>query len=211
MESCDVFVANSRQDGMNVSVKEWAMLSQKPGVLLLSEMAGASREMIQNALAVCPLDIEGTATAYGEALAMPEAERRERLETLRSAVRKWTARDWLAGQLDELNLPLPAPAQRVATTAPAPADDVIECELVVLNREGIHARPAAQFVRCAREFSCDIEIWKDGESFSARSIMAVLTANLNCGAHFTLRATGPDAAGAVERFRALLAEFQHEG
>ena len=212
MESCDVFFVNSRQDGMNLAVKEWALVSRKPGVLLLSEMAGVSKEMVQNAIAVSPLDVEGTADALAAALAMPVADRETRLETLRSAVRKWTSRDWLLAQLEELGLALPEKTPSASTmSTPTAVAEVVECELVVLNREGIHARPAAQFVRCAREFDGEIEIIKDGETFPANSIMAVLTANLNCGAKFLVRVTGPGAEGAAQRIREMIAGFAADG
>lgn len=211
MESCDVFVANSRQDGMNLTVKEFAMASRRPGVLLLSDMAGVSREMIQNALPVCPLDVEATARALAEGLAMPHAERATRLESLQSSVRVWTSRDWLVAQLDELGLTLPERTSAPAAVDAVPEPNVLEIELTVLNREGIHARPAALFVRCAREFDCEVDIIKDGETYSARSIMAVLTANLNCGSKFTVRLEGHGTSAAAEKLKALIASFEHEG
>jgi phosphotransferase system HPr-like phosphotransfer protein len=55
------------------------------------------------------------------------------------------------------------------------------------------------------------KILKDGESFPANSIMAVLTANLNCGTKFPLRATGPAAETAVQRLRDLVAGFEADG
>ena len=84
----------------------------------------------------------------------------------------------------------------------------LECELLVQNPEGIHARPAAQFVRCARSCECELRIRKDGDEYDARSIMAVLTANLNCGDRFVLCAEGPRAAEAIEAMRALVNSFR---
>ena len=59
-----------------------------------------------NALLVCPLDIEGTARAIETALDMPAMERRARLARLRDSVYSWDAAQWLAAQMTELGLPV---------------------------------------------------------------------------------------------------------
>ena len=79
-----------------------------------------------------------------------------------------------------------------------------------MSRDGLHARPAAAFVRCARSFTSEIEILKGGQSYSANSILDVLTANMQCGVAFTLRASGQDAAEAVKAISELLIEFQRQ-
>jgi phosphocarrier protein HPr len=83
-------------------------------------------------------------------------------------------------------------------------------ELKVMNQLGLHARPAAEFVRAAQMFQSTITIWKDDEPFSAASILDVLTANLDYGATFILEAEGADAEEALERFAMLMIEFQHQ-
>jgi len=80
--------------------------------------------------------------------------------------------------------------------------------LKVLNRLGLHARPAAEFVRCARSFKSTIVIRKGEENFSASSILDVLSANLDFGSAMILMADGPDADTALERLSALLHEFK---
>ncbi len=104
MEACDVLLVNSLQDGMNLVAKEWAVVSRRPGVLVLSETTGAAEEATDSALFVSPLDIEGTARAMAEAFDMATTERAERLARFRERVFEWTARDWLAGQLRDLGL-----------------------------------------------------------------------------------------------------------
>lgn len=104
MEACDVLLVNSLQDGMNLVVKEWALVSQRPGVLVLSETAGVVHEARDSALLVSPLDVEGTARSMNEALKMPNFERAERLAALRSRVQKWTAHHWLSAQLADLEM-----------------------------------------------------------------------------------------------------------
>ena len=58
---------------------------------------------------------------------------------------------------------------------------LIRREFKIVNELGLHARPAAEFVRAANLFRSQIWIIKGEERFSAKSIIEVLTANLNCG------------------------------
>lgn len=81
-------------------------------------------------------------------------------------------------------------------------------EVEILNELGLHARPAAEFVRAVRDFDCDVFIIKGDAQFSAGSIMEVLTANLDFGTRITLEATGRDAEKALIRLEALLQEFK---
>jgi phosphocarrier protein len=83
-----------------------------------------------------------------------------------------------------------------------------ERELTILNKLGLHARPAAEFVRCVRSFKSTIIIRKGDEQFSASSILDVLTANLECGAVMILIAEGPDSETALDRLSHLLDEFK---
>ena len=76
-----------------------------------------------------------------------------------------------------------------------------------MNELGLHARPAAQFVRAAQGFKSRIWLVKGDERFSAASILEVLTANLNCGDRAIIEAEGPDAAQAVVRLHELIREF----
>ncbi|HYY35616.1 MAG TPA: HPr family phosphocarrier protein [Candidatus Binatia bacterium] len=79
----------------------------------------------------------------------------------------------------------------------------------ITNKLGLHARPAAQFVKRVRGFRSEIWIVKEGKRFSASSLIDVLRANLDCGATATLEAHGFDADEALEELEKLLAEF-HE-
>ena len=79
----------------------------------------------------------------------------------------------------------------------------------ITNKLGLHARPAAQFVKRARSFRSEIWVVKDGKRYSAASLIDILRANLDCGAAATLEAHGVDAEEALERLEKLLAEF-HE-
>ncbi|HMJ05617.1 MAG TPA: trehalose-6-phosphate synthase [Chthoniobacterales bacterium] len=107
MEQCDVLLVNSREDGMNLVVKEWAVVSQRPGVAVISETAGVAAITRDDALLVSPLDIEGTARELERGLDMPQAERAARLARLRESVYGWSASDWLSAQLAELGVSSP--------------------------------------------------------------------------------------------------------
>ncbi len=87
---------------------------------------------------------------------------------------------------------------------------MLEREVTILNRLGLHARPAAEFVRAARSFQCTVTILKNNDLYSASSILDVLSANLDCGSSMLLRAEGPDAETALERLALLLEEFRRQ-
>jgi phosphotransferase system HPr (HPr) family protein len=81
-------------------------------------------------------------------------------------------------------------------------------EATVMNKLGLHARPASEFVRCVRKFKSTVVIIKNNEKYSAASILDVLTANLDCGSTLVIEAEGPDAEAALERLSRLLHEFK---
>ena len=70
-------------------------------------------------------------------------------------------------------------------------------DVAVLNRYGIHARPAALLVKAASRFACEILIEKNGVKVNAKSIMGLLTLEGNHGAKLKIHAAGPDAADAL--------------
>ncbi len=84
----------------------------------------------------------------------------------------------------------------------------MERELTILNKLGLHARPAAEFVRCARKFKSTITIQKNGDIYSAASILDILSANLDCGSRIILSAEGSDASAALDQLAVLLLQFQ---
>ena len=70
-------------------------------------------------------------------------------------------------------------------------------DVAVLNRYGIHARPAALLVKTATRFTCEIWLEKNGVKVNAKSIMGLLTLEGNHGAKMKIHATGADAAAAL--------------
>jgi phosphocarrier protein HPr len=83
-------------------------------------------------------------------------------------------------------------------------------EFEILNKLGLHARPAAEFVQCAIRFQSKITICKEEERYSAASILEVLSANLDCGARVVIEAEGPDEQKALDEIEALLLRFRDE-
>ena len=85
------------------------------------------------------------------------------------------------------------------------ADDVkITKEVIVVNKLGIHARPAAMFVKAANRFECDIFVEKDGEKVNGKSIMGLMMLAAGPGSKLLLYAEGHDAAKAVSEIESLL-------
>ena len=80
-------------------------------------------------------------------------------------------------------------------------------EVRVCNKLGLHARPAAHFVKHVRTFRSEIYLVTADGRYSGSSLIEVLRANLECGASATLEAHGVDAEEAVERLEKLLAEL----
>ena len=83
-------------------------------------------------------------------------------------------------------------------------------EVEIVNKLGLHARPAALFVRNVIRFKSTITVCKGEENFSAASLLEVLTANLNCGDRIVLEAIGPDEEEALNDLETLLLRFRGE-
>jgi phosphocarrier protein len=80
-------------------------------------------------------------------------------------------------------------------------------EVRISNKLGLHARPAAHFVKQVRTFRSEIYLVTGEGRYSASSLIEILRANLECGASATLEAHGVDAEEAVERLEKLLGEL----
>lgn len=112
--SSQVGLVTPMRDGMNLVAKEYvaAQDPENPGVLVLSQFAGAAEDLIE-ALIVNPFDLDDMARSLHTALMMPLAERKERYEALIERVRQRDAKAWLTSFLAVLEGSLPnAPAVR---------------------------------------------------------------------------------------------------
>lgn len=81
---------------------------------------------------------------------------------------------------------------------------VLVREFKVLNRLGLHARPAALFVKTASRFSCDITIGKSGAEVSGKSIMGLMTLEAAMGCVLKVTADGSDAEQALDELQKLI-------
>ena len=90
-----------------------------------------------------------------------------------------------------------------ATKKPTDKHSAVTRELVVRNKLGIHARPAAMFVKTANRFECDVFVEKDGEKVNGKSIMGLMMLAAGPGSKLTVRAEGDDAARAVNELETL--------
>ncbi len=77
-------------------------------------------------------------------------------------------------------------------------------ELTVVNKLGIHARPAAMFVRTANKFECQIFVEKDGERVNGKSIMGLMMLAAGPGSRLQVIAEGVDSSKAIAEIEALL-------
>lgn len=92
----DVLVVNALRDGMNLVAKEGPVLNRRDGVLTLSREVGAFAELGEDAVAIEPYDITGTAAAIHRALSMPTGERHARARRLSDQSARHPPRQWLA-------------------------------------------------------------------------------------------------------------------
>ena len=76
-------------------------------------------------------------------------------------------------------------------------------DIMVANKLGIHARPAAMFVKTANRFTCDIFVEKDGERVNGKSIMGLMMLAAGPGSKLTLHAEGHDASQALTELENL--------
>jgi phosphocarrier protein HPr len=82
-------------------------------------------------------------------------------------------------------------------------------DFLVGNKLGIHARPAAMFVKTANRFTCDIFVEKDGEKVNGKSIMGLMMLAAGPGSTLTVHAQGHDASQALAELESLFkAKFE---
>jgi phosphotransferase system HPr (HPr) family protein len=80
----------------------------------------------------------------------------------------------------------------------------IRKEIVVKNKSGLHARPAAIFVQIANKFDSEITIIKEDQKVNGKSIMGILMLAAEKGSKITIVADGDDAEKAIEELSEIL-------
>jgi phosphocarrier protein len=87
----------------------------------------------------------------------------------------------------------------------------VEKEVPIVNRLGLHARPAAMFVRIASRHRSEIWVSKEGEEVNGKSIMGLMMLAAGQGSKLRIRCEGPDAEKAMEELEQLInARFNEE-
>ncbi|MEO0017327.1 MAG: hypothetical protein RLZZ522_610 [Verrucomicrobiota bacterium] len=81
---------------------------------------------------------------------------------------------------------------------------MVKKDFTILNKLGIHARPAAQFVKIANRFQAEIYVEKDGEEIDGKSIMGLMMLAAGHGSVVTISADGPDEVVAIEAIGDLI-------
>ncbi|MEX1040033.1 MAG: HPr family phosphocarrier protein [Pirellulaceae bacterium] len=87
------------------------------------------------------------------------------------------------------------------------AEQTVSRTVVIPNQQGLHARPADQFVKLANQFSAQIEIQRETLTVNGKSILDLLTLAAEQGTELILHATGDDATEASEALAALVESF----
>ena len=93
---------------------------------------------------------------------------------------------------------------RVTEADPLRSATLLTRTVTVVNMRGLHARAAAKFVTLAERYGASVEVLRDGQSVSARSIMGLMMLGAGQGAEIELQADGWDAKEALEALAGLV-------
>jgi len=92
-------------------------------------------------------------------------------------------------------------SRRASAASPS---EKIEKDVPIINRLGLHARPAAMFVRIASRYRCEIWVSTEGEEVNGKSIMGLMMLAAGQGSKLHIRCDGPDAAKAMSDLEELI-------
>lgn len=79
-----------------------------------------------------------------------------------------------------------------------------EQKVVVINKSGLHARPASTLVKEASRFKAKISIKKAEKNYDVKSILGILSAGISCGTEITLICDGEDEVDALKSLTELI-------
>ena len=82
--------------------------------------------------------------------------------------------------------------------------DKITREFKLLNKYGMHVRPAGLFAKTASRFDAEVEVEKDGNVVSGKAIMALMTLEATCGSILKVTASGAQAEEVLQELEALI-------
>jgi phosphocarrier protein len=80
----------------------------------------------------------------------------------------------------------------------------VEATTTIINKTGIHARPASVFVQKASSFKSKVQLKAKGKTVDAKSILMIMSMGLVKGTEVTIVADGPDAQAAVDTLKAMI-------
>ena len=83
---------------------------------------------------------------------------------------------------------------------------MVERSVQILNKNGLHARPAAEMVKAAAKFKSDITISREDIEVNGKSIMGVMMLAAECGSSILIKAEGADEEAAIDALTALIAD-----
>jgi len=86
----------------------------------------------------------------------------------------------------------------------------IEKEVTVINRLGLHARPAAMFVRIASRYRSEVWVAKEGEQINGKSIMGLMMLAAGQGSKLLIKCEGPDADKVMGELEELIQQKFNE-
>ena len=86
----------------------------------------------------------------------------------------------------------------------------IEKEVTIINRLGLHARPAAMFVRIASRYRSEVWVEKEGEQINGKSIMGLMMLAAGQGSKLKIRCEGADADKVMEDLEELIRQKFNE-
>jgi len=92
----------------------------------------------------------------------------------------------------------------ILTKKSADNEDRLTRELVIMNRYGLHARPAAMFVKTSNRFKSEVWVEKDGEEVNGKSIMGLMMLAAGKGSKLNILAEGVDAEKAIAEIKNLV-------
>ena len=98
------------------------------------------------------------------------------------------------------------PGLNMQTGQDSPEKLVCEMSVEIKNADGLHMRPAMQFVDIANQFDCDITVSNDENTVDGKSIMQMTMLAATCGTKLKIKAEGADAQQAINALRELVEE-----
>ena len=88
--------------------------------------------------------------------------------------------------------------------------DIVRKNVIVKNKQGLHARPAALFVQVANKFDARINVIRDEEKVNGKSIMGILMLGAEQGSEIVIEAEGRDAQAAVDELERIVLHQEDE-